>query len=183
MRKAVIYLADGAEECEALITADLLRRSGIEVTLAAVGESCSILGSHGIRIEADCLARDAGTDGADLLVLPGGMPGTLHLEADPAVQQAIRHFAQEGKRIAAICAAPGILGRLGLLQGRKATSYPGVQGDLRGAQVPEAEVVTDGNITTARSLGSAIPFALELIRLLEGEAVSQRIREAILYAH
>lgn len=183
MRKAVIYLADGTEECEALITADLLRRAGIPVTLAAIGSQRSILGSHGIRIETDCLARDADTDGADLLVLPGGMPGTLHLEADPAVQQAVQRFAREGKRIAAICAAPGILGRLGLLQGRKATSYPGVRGELQGAQILEAEVVTDGNFTTSRSLGSAIPFALELIRLLEGEDASRSVRDAIIYAH
>ena len=122
MGKAIIYLADGTEECEALLCADLLRRAGAEVVLAAVGGRWEIVSSHGVAIRADALAEEADIAGTDLLVLPGGWPGTKHLEDCPAVQEAVLAFAAAGKPIAAICAAPSILGHLGLLKGRRATA-------------------------------------------------------------
>ena len=179
MGKAVIYLANGTEECEALLCADLLRRAGAEVILAAVGRSREIVSSHGVAIRADALAEEADAAGQDLLVLPGGWPGTKHLEECLAVQAAIRDFAEKGKPIAAICAAPSILGRLGLLQGRRATAFPSFREQLAGAILTEGDVVRDGSFLTSPGLGAAIPFALALVETLEGPAASQEVAERI----
>ena len=183
MSKALVYFANDTEECEALIVVDLLRRAAVEVTIAAVGGSLQLTSSHGIRLTADALAEDTDPTAFDLLVLPGGWPGTKHLEDCPAVIQAVKAFAAAGKPIAAICAAPSILGHLGLLAGKKATSYVSFRDQLAGAQVLDVEVVTDGNITTSFGLGGAIPFGLELVRILKGQAEADRIRDAIEYLH
>ena len=118
---------------------------------------------------------------ADLLVLPGGMPGTLHLGEHQGLAKLLGDFNARGKRIAAICAAPSVLGGLGLLKGKKAVCYPGFEDKLTGAAVETKEVVTDGNITTSRGLGTAIPFALELISLLFGEEKAEEIRKSVVY--
>ena len=118
---------------------------------------------------------------ADLLVLPGGMPGTLHLGEHQGLAKLLGDFSARGKRIAAICAAPSVLGGLGLLKGKKAVCYPGFEDKLTGAAVETKEVVTDGNITTSRGLGTAIPFALELISLLFGEEKAEEIRKSVVY--
>lgn len=183
MSKAVVFFADGTEECEALLVVDLLRRAGVEVTVAAAGSSRQVVSSHGIRLEADALAEEVDYAQMDLLVLPGGIPGTPNLEASPAVTAAVRDFAESGKKVAAICAAPSILGHMGLLTGKKATSHASFRDQLPGALVMDSEVVVDGNITTSFGLGGAIPFGLELVRQLAGEAEAERIRSAIEYLH
>lgn len=183
MSKAVVFMAPGLEECEGLIVVDILRRAGVEVTMASITENLSLTSAHGLQFQADALAADVNYADADMVVLPGGMPGTLHLGACPVVQEQCRAFAAAGKWVAAICAAPGVLGGLGLLQGKAATSHPAHEDKLVGAAVTHAECTVDGNIITGRGLGAAIPFALELAARLEGQEKADAIRAAICYEH
>lgn len=180
MAKAVVFLADGCEECEALITVDLLRRAGVTVETASVSPSGSleVVSSHGVHMLADTHADLAAYETADMVILPGGLPGTTHLGESRTVLEQCRIFAAT-KRVAAICAAPSVLGSLGLLQGKKATCYPGFEEKLTGAEATGARVVVDGNITTAQALGSAIPFALELVRQLMGEQAAEKVASSI----
>ena len=181
MIKVFAFLADGLEEVECLAVVDVLRRSGIEVTLVSITGSREITGSHNIRFRADTLFEEVSADEADVLFLPGGMPGTKTLQAHEGLAAAIKKANKQGRRIAAICAAPSILGALGLLKGRTATCYPGFEEFLTGVSYTSQGVVTDGNITTARGLGYALDLGLELIRLLQGPQQSGKIKEAIQY--
>lgn len=179
--KVCVFLADGFEEIEGLTVVDILRRAGVDVTMMSVTGSMSIRGSHDIGIQADCLfnAKEAGE--ADMLVLPGGMPGTLTLKEHEGLNELLRMFDNEKKNIAAICAAPSILGGLGMLKGKKACSYPSFEDKLDGADVQQVPVVTDGHITTGRGLGAAIPFALRLTVILCGEDKAEEVRKSIVY--
>lgn len=183
MAKVLLFFANDTEECEALITADLLYRASIDVTIAAVGGSLQVVSSHKVKITADVLAEDVNPADYDMLVLPGGWPGTQNLEQCPAVIGAVTYFAEAGKPIAAICAAPSILGHLGLLAGKRATSFVSFRQELTGAEVLDTEVVTDGNITTSFGLGGAISFGLELVRILNGQDAADKVREAVQYRH
>ena len=178
MSKAVVFFAEGTEECEALLVVDLLRRAKVDVTVASASGSREIL-----RITADALAEEVDYSDVDLVVLPGGIPGTPNLAANKTVTDTCTAFAKSGKKVAAICAAPSVLASLGLLEGKNATAHAGFQDKLAGAHVMDAEVVVDGNITTSYGLGGAIPFALELVRQLAGQAEADRIRNAIAYRH
>ena len=171
MAKAVVFFAEGTEECEALLVVDLLRRAKVEVTVASASGSREIVSSHKVHITADALAEEVDYSDVDMVVLPGGIPGTPNLAANKTVTDTCVSFAQAGKKVAAICAAPSVLAQLGLLEGRKATAHAGFQDQLAGAEVLDAEVVVDGNITTSYGLGGAIPFALELVRQLAGTQV------------
>ena len=182
MSKAVVFFAPGQEECEGLLCVDLLRRAGVEVQVCAVNDDRTVTCSHGTRLVCDALAADADAT-ADAVILPGGIPGTPNLAASEAVCETVRAFHAAGKLVAAICAAPTVLGGLGLLQGRRATCYPGCEGDLGGAEAVDADAVRDGNIITGRALGAAIPFALEIIAYLEGDERAEKIRNAIVYRH
>ena len=177
MSKAVVFFAEGTEECEALLVVDLLRRAKVDVTVASAS------GSREILITADALAEEVDYSDVDLVVLPGGIPGTPNLAANKTVTDTCTAFAKSGKKVAAICAAPSVLASLGLLEGKNATAHAGFQDKLAGAHVLDAEVVVDGNITTSYGLGGAIPFALELVRQLAGQAEADRIRNAIAYRH
>lgn len=183
LSKAVVFFADGTEECEALLVVDLLRRAKVEVVTASANGTDEVVTSHSVHLHTDTVAEALDLAGVDMLVLPGGMPGTLHLAASAAVTDAVRRFWREGRKVAAICAAPSILGNLGLLVGRRATSNVHFRDQLAGAEVLDAEVVVDGNLTTSFGLGGAIPFALELVRQLAGEAEAARICNAIEYTH
>lgn len=183
MAKVCVFTADGFEEIEGLTVVDLLRRAGAEVVMVSVSDTLWVKGSHGIEVKADALFEQADYDGADLLVLPGGMPGTLHLQEHEGLCQLLKRFAEQQKNLAAICAAPSVLGQLGLLQGKKAVCYPGFEEKLLGAVTGEEEVVRDGAVTTSRGLGTAIPFALELISLLYGEEKAQEIKKSVIYMH
>ena len=165
MSKAVVFFAEGTEECEALLVVDLLRRAKVDVTVASASGSREILSSPKIRITA------------------GGIPGTPNLAANKTVTDTCTAFAKSGKKVAAICAAPSVLASLGLLEGKNATAHAGFQDKLAGAHVLDAELVVDGNITTSYGLGGAIPFALERVRQLAGQAEADRIRNAIAYRH
>lgn len=179
MKKVIVFMADGTEECECLITVDLLKRAGISVLTASVMGRNMVTSSHGIRIEADCLAEDVDYNSYDAVVMPGGLPGADHLRENAIVRDACVSFAGAGKAVAAICAAPRNLAAFGLLDGKKATVYPGFEKDMRGAVVTNTAVAVDGNIITGRALGAAMPFALEIIKFLLGNEAAEQVADKI----
>ena len=179
MAKVCVFTADGFEEVEGLTVVDLLRRAGEEVLMVSISDNLSVTGSHGIEIKADVFFDDVDYSTVDLLVLPGGMPGTVHLGEHQGLAELLQSFAASDRKVAAICAAPSVLGGLGILKNKKAACYPGFEEKLEGAQVFTDPVVKDGNITTSRGLGTAIPFALELISQLEGEVKARQIKKSI----
>ena len=181
MSKVLVYIADGMEEVECLSVVDMLRRGGVETQMVSINGKTEVIGAHSIRVGADCLLADSDPDGADMLFLPGGMPGTLHLGESEAVKKALMLMNEAGKIVAAICAAPGVLGKHGLLEGKNACSYPEHEVNLRGANVSRAPVVVDGNIVTSRGLGTAMEFAFQLLELLESKEKADEIKEAIIY--
>ena len=160
-----VMIADGFEEIEALTPVDLLRRAGLDVRTVAVGSKVAV-GSHGIAIVCDMTADEVKLDELTMVVFPGGMPGSLNLDASPYPDTFIEAVTKNGGKLAAICAAPLVLGRRGLLEGKRATCYPGFENELKGATVKQANVVTDGNITTANGMEAALPFAQELVRVI-----------------
>ncbi len=172
-----LYLAEGFEEIEALTPADYLRRVGCEVRLVGVGGR-SITGAHGITVEADCTVEEIHAVPV-LVILPGGMPGTKNLEASRAVTEMVVACAEAGGVVAAICAAPSILGHLGLLDGKRATCYPGFEQELIGAEVMSAPVVVDGRIITARGAGTANQFAFALAEALCGADQARKLEAAV----
>lgn len=181
MAKVCVFLAEGFEEVEGLTVVDLLRRAGEEVIMVSIGASLEVSGSHGIKVMADKLFEEVNYENVDMLVLPGGMPGTLHLGEHEGLTKLLVQFDKEKKKVAAICAAPGVLGANKILEGRKATCYPGCEEKLKGAILSEEAVVRDKNVTTSRGVGTAIAFALELISQLEGEVKAHQIKKSIVY--
>lgn len=178
MSKVIVFLADGMEECEGLITVDILRRAGAKVTTASVMRRLEITSARNIVVRADILAEEADYEEADLIVLPGGKVGTENLGASPLVREKCLEFAKT-KKVAAICAAPSILAGLGLLEGRSATCHPDFEPRMAGALLTGGSVAVDGNITTGQGLGAAFVFALKLAADLEGQEAADRIAEAI----
>jgi 4-methyl-5(b-hydroxyethyl)-thiazole monophosphate biosynthesis len=183
MAKVYIFLADGFEEIEGLTVVDLLRRAKIDITMVSITGNIMVTGSHQIKTEADVLFEKAGFKDADMLVLPGGMPGTNHLMNHEGLDKLLKEFHSMGKSLAAICAAPSILGTKGLLDGKNAICYPGFEEKLYGATISNTAVVTDGNITTSKGMGTAIDFALSLIKNLKGADEAKRIADSIQYQH
>lgn len=181
MARVMVFLADGFEEIEGLTVVDLLRRAGSEVVTVSVMGRKEIRGSHEIQIQADELFEDMEFVRGDVLVLPGGMPGTLHLGSHRGLGALLEKWNEMGERIAAICAAPSVLGDLGILEGKEAVCYPGFEDRLAGAHTSDRAVVTDGNVTTSRGLGTAIAFASELISLLHGEEKALEIEKSVIY--
>lgn len=175
-----VFLAEGFEEIEALTAVDLLRRAEIDLVTVGV-KGTDITGAHGITVKADINEQNLSEEIPEMIVLPGGMPGTLNLESSEIVRKMIRLCAENNRFIGAICAAPSILGHMGLLNGKKAVCYPGFEKDLIGAQVQLSSVCLDSNIVTARGAGVAIDFALELIKCLKGKDVADKIKEEILF--
>ncbi len=176
-----VLLAPGFEEAEALVPVDLLRRAGVETaTVSITGKS--VTGSHGIAVTADISLDQVDLDRAEMVVLPGGGTGVQNLGADPAVEQLVREAARRNIRLAAICAAPTLLGRWGLLEGKQAVCYPGMEQALAGAQVRMARgVVADGTIITGRAAGSAFDFGLALVTALAGRDEADRVGGGIYY--
>ena len=173
-----LLLAAGFEECEALVPLDLLRRAGLSVKTVAVTAG-PVTGSHGITVAADIPATGA-NEPIDLLILPGGMPGTKNLDASPHVDRLIARAQADGGHIAAICAAPMILGKRGLLRGKEAVCYPGFEEYLTGARLSDRRVVTDGKVITAAGMGVALDFGLALVAALKGEEAANALRAAVL---
>ena len=182
MSKVYLFLADGFEEVEGLMVVDLLRRAGIDLTTVSIMGKLCVTGRTDISVMADCLFEDvASFEDGDMLVLPGGMPGTTYLGEYAPLQDLIRKYDAEGRRLAAICAAPSVYGKMGLLKGRKATCYPGMEDLLLGASPVADKFVTDGNYTTSRGLGTALEFALELIRLLKDEETAEEVAKSVVF--
>ena len=179
--KTALLAVDGFEEVEGLTAVDLLRRAGIVCDIVSVSDSDVIVGSHGIRIGADVGFSEADFDGCDALLLPGGR-GTAALREDGRVLRLVQQFYGDGRLVAAICAAPTVLGRAGILSGKKATCYPGMEDQLTGAEVRTEKVVRDGNTITSRGLGTAVDFALAVIACLDSEEKAQAIAAKIVYA-
>ncbi len=177
---AVVFLADGFEECEALIVVDILRRAGIETVMASVMGRPEVDSSRHIVVRADKLAEEVDFSGVDIIILPGGRLGTENLAASEFVRSQCLAFARE-KRLAAICAAPSLLASLGLLEGKEATCHPDFAPQMKGARLTGGSVAVSGNITTGQGLGAAFPFAFELVKELVGEDRVRQIREAICY--
>ena len=178
--KAVVFLADGFEECEGLLVVDILRRAGIETVMASVAERLEVDSSRHIIIRADAVAADLDYTTVDLIVLPGGRLGTDNLRASPIVQKTVKAFAKD-KMVAAVCAAPSILAELGLLDGKKATVHPDYAGKMLGATVIDESVVVDENVVTGQGLGATIQFALELVKILVGKKEADRIKTGICF--
>ena len=177
--KIAVLLADGFEEVEALTPIDLLRRANLEVDLIGI-EKETVTGAHGIRINVDTVASCADISIYDSVILPGGMPGTLNLDNASITDELLNSVISKGGRIAAICAAPLILGKRGLLEGKEAICYPGFESELLGARISEKSVVTDGLITTAKGMGVALEFAKELVKLFCGEDTKNKLSKAIM---
>lgn len=183
MSKVCIFLADGFEEIEGLTVVDLVRRAGIEIDTVSITGSETIVGAHSIELKADKLADTVDYSVYDMLVLPGGMPGTNHLKASSLVRDALTKAYASGRYVAAICAAPTVLSDLGLLKGKKACCYESMEGQLEadGAIVSRDEVVVTDKIITSRGLGTAIPFALSIIESLADKALADKISDSIMY--
>lgn len=181
MSKVYLFLADGFEEVEALTAVDILRRGGAEVKTVSIMEGLTIKGAHSINVEADLMFDKKGYEDADMLVLPGGGKGTQNLKDHKALNGLLIKAEADGKYIAAICAAPSVLGLAGILDGKKAVCYPGFELQLIGATIGDENVVRDGKIITSRGAGTAMDFALKLLEVLEGEETMKRVKAEILY--
>lgn len=182
MAKVAILLADGFETIEALAPADVLTRAGHEVSLVTINEQPHVTTAHGIGVDCDATIEAYDFDACDLVVLPGGMPGTTNLRANERVCELTREFLAH-KKLGAICAAPSILAELGLLEGRTATCYPGCEGAFpAGVRPDELGVYTDGNLVTASGPGLAVDFGLALLELLDGPAAAKDVARGMLIA-
>ena len=181
MADILLFLAEGFEEIEALTVVDLLRRAGQKVTMVSISSDAEVTGSHGIKVTADEVIDRADFDSADMLVLPGGMPGTANLENCKALTDRIMEYDAKGKRIAAICAAPSILAHLGILKGREAVCHPSFEKEMRDAVITDTECAESDHIITGRGMGCAIPFSLRLIERLCGADKAKEISDAIVY--
>ena len=181
MSKAVIFFAPGLEECEGLLCVDILRRAGVEVTIAAVGGERIVKSARQVNVVADALAEELDYAAFDACILPGGIPGVPNLKADATVRKVCTDFAAQGKIVAAICAAPTALAAFGVLGGKKATVYPGMDADLTaaGASYTGLPITIDGNIITGEALGAAIPFALALARTLAGADAANKVPQSV----
>lgn len=176
--RVIVPLADGFEEIEAVTIIDVLRRAGCEVTAAFLKKN-PVTGSHGITVAADKDIDGLRAQDFDCIALPGGMPGSDNLRKDDRVLALVRGMSAAGRLTAALCAAPMVLGRAGVLTGRRATCYPGFEGEMKGAIAVPDPVVRDGNIVTGRGPGCAVPFALELVSALAGPEAAAGLKESM----
>jgi protein deglycase len=169
MKKAVVCLAEGFEEIEAVGTIDILRRAGIETVVVSVSGRLPVSGAHQIIVQTDQLVEKTDFSGVDMIVLPGGMPGAQHLKEHKLLREKLLVFHQSGKFIGAICAAPMVLGDLGILENRKATCYPGFESHLKSAILLPDAVVEDQHVVTGKGPGFVFEFALKLVEKLSGK--------------
>lgn len=173
----LVHLAQGFEEIEAVTILDILRRGGIKALSVSMENGKTVEGAHGISIEADVKFDEADYSSCKMIILPGGMPGTKNLMKSEKLMAKIKEFVRLDRYVAAICAAPMVFGTLGLLDGKNATIYPGMEEHLKNAKPSLDNVVVDGRIITSRGPGTAIEFALKIIEILEGKASSDKIRK------
>lgn len=182
-----IFLADGVEECEALLVVDLLRRAGIKIQTVAVSDredsaaTRTIVSSHDVPITCDVHLRDYRLGDEKVLVIPGGKTGVANLKASSKLGEILRAQQERGGHLAAVCAGPTVLGKLGLLDGLQATVYPGFQDELGDAIYRDVAVISDGKVLSGRALGASIDFCLELVKLLRDEPAAQEVAKSICY--
>lgn len=181
--KVFIFLADGFEEIEGLTVVDLLRRVGIDITTVSIQETCAVIGAHQIPVTADVIFDEIKDEKADMVILPGGMPGTLHLKAHKGVESMILDHYKDGRYIAAICAAPSVFAELGLLEGKTGTSYPSFEETLTEHKCNYVydPVAVDENIITSRGMGTAIVFAAKIIEILKDKKTADDVLDSIVY--
>lgn len=173
-----LFLAPGFEEIEALTTVDILRRAECELKTVGVGGK-RVTGAHGIEVTADLTQEEAVTEGLEMVILPGGVPGTPNLEKSPVVRTMVDYCHEKGLWLAAICAAPSIFGHWGLLAGKRATCFPGYEDQLSGAAATGESVVVDGKIITGKGAGVTIPFALKIVEQLVGKDTAEKLRKSM----
>lgn len=181
MKRTAVFLAPGFEECEALMVVDLLRRAGIETLMVSVYNTPEVTSSHKVTVKADVMMNDVKEELFDCIVMPGGLPGTTHLMESKEVTDIIQKHHESNKLLAAICAAPSVYGVLNLLDGKKATCYPGFEENLHGAEVMNQKVVKDGRIITAKGLGASFEFSHAIIEALLNTETADKILSAIQY--
>lgn len=181
MKKVAVLLADGFEEIEALTVVDILRRASVYVDTVSITDEYKVRGSHGINVQTEDLFDEVNFVEFDMIVLPGGMPGTTNLDEHLGVKRVVEDYVTSGKYVAAICAAPSILGGMGLLKGKRAACYPSVEDKLSGAVISRLPVVQDGNIITSRGMGTAIDFALKLTEILFDREKAEELAASIIY--
>ena len=181
MNKVYEFLANGFEEIEALGPVDVLRRGGIEVKTVSIGDTDMVESAHGVQVKADMTFSQANLDDADLLLIPGGMPGAKNIDEHDGVRQALLKQAADGKYIGAICAGPMVLGHLGLLRSRRATCYPGFDTELDGATYTAEPVTRDGNIITGKGPGATLDYAYTLLALFKGQRVVDEMKKGMMY--
>lgn len=179
MKTICIFLAEGFEEMEAMFPLDVMRRGELNVKTVSVTGEKTVVSSHQVPIVADMLFEDLKEEDVEMVVLPGGLPGATNLDAHAGLDKLIMSFAAAGKPLAAICAAPMVYGKRGLLKGKKATCYPGFEQYLEGAECTGAPVERDGNIITGKGPGAAMEFALAVVELLQGKEKVQELKEAM----
>ena len=176
-----VFLATGFEDIEAIAPVDIMRRAGLKVQTVSITGEKVVQSAHGVGITSDILLSEVDFQQADMLVLPGGLPGSTNLDACQPLTQAIKRHFEEGGTIAAICAAPLVFGHLGLLEGRRATCYPGVERELKGADYTAAIVEQDGNIITGKGPAAAFEFGYTIVDFFLGEGASMPLRKGMIY--
>lgn len=181
MGRLAVFFARGFEEIEALTVVDICRRGGVETDMVSTSGEREVAGSHGISVITDKTFEEADFGEYDMLVLPGGMPGTKNLEAHSGLMARVDEFYKKGKYIGAICAAPSILGHRGILKGRRACCYPSFESHLEGAEVTSGPVEISGNVITSRGMGTAIDFGLAILGIFAGEDKADGLAEGIVY--
>jgi 4-methyl-5(b-hydroxyethyl)-thiazole monophosphate biosynthesis len=181
MSKVYVFFAEGFEEIEALTVVDMLRRVNVETVMVSIGADKVVKGAHNIPVVTDGVFTEFSYEDGTMAVLPGGMPGTVNLEKTPALMEQVKAFANAGKYVAAICAAPSVLGHLGILAGKTACCYPGFEEELTDAKVTFNSCEVDGNVITARGMGCAIDFSVEIINTLLDGVKGAEIASKIVY--
>ncbi len=181
MSRLGIFFADGCEEIEGLAVVDIIRRAKMDITTISITGKKEVTGSHQITFLTDALFGDVDFSELDGIILPGGMPGTLNLGAHAGVTAQVKAFAEAGKLVCAICAAPSVLGACGILNGKKATCHPGFEEKLTGASVSYDNVVTDGNVITSRGMGTVIDFGLAIVSYFGSEELVEDVRKHLVY--
>ncbi|NLA63624.1 MAG: DJ-1/PfpI family protein [Bacteroidales bacterium] len=179
MKKVIVFLAEGFEEIEAISIIDVLRRAEVSVTTVSISKDKQVKGAHNVPVVADKLFDEVDFASYDMIVLPGGMPGAKNLQEHEGVRKQIEAFEKD-KQIGAICAAPMILGGMGLLKGKRATCYPGFEAELIEAKITDEAVTVDGNITTGKGPAFAMQFALQLVETLDGKATRNEVSDGLL---
>jgi 4-methyl-5(b-hydroxyethyl)-thiazole monophosphate biosynthesis len=180
MKKIAVHLAEGFEEIEAVSIIDVLRRADLEVIVVSVGKTTEVKGSHGITIIADEIFTTLDYEFIDMIILPGGMPGSKNLNEHAGLREQILNFNESGKQLAAICAAPMVLGNLGVLKSKKATCYPGFENELHGAVVTADDVVIEENLITGKGAGVAIKFALAIVERFKGKEFADELKKKMI---